>query len=235
MGLVRVVPALLAVALVASACAREDDADALPDVEDAYAQYNSAPAIMSDGFETMRALESVHMVADIDDEGRRTRLDLAVAESGDCTGRVQLPGWPQPGDLVVVDGEDYLRAPAEVWAVAEDGDGLVQKYAGRWARGAGLASYCSLEERMRAFERPIDEELASKDGLGEADGARIVKVSTPTTGGRLRAWVTVDEPHLVPRLELTGGAATGTLEFSGFDEPVEASAPPRKDVVPFTD
>lgn len=233
--MVRVVPALLAVALVASACAREDDADALPDVEDAYAQYNSAPAIMDDGFEGMRALESVHLVADIDDEGRRTRLDLVVAEDGDCTGRVQLPGWPAPGDLVVADGTDYLRAPAEVWATAEDGGRLAQRYAGRWARGAGMAAYCSLEERMRPFERPIDEDLASKDGLGELDGARIVKVSTPTTGGRLRAWVTVDEPHLVPRLELTGGAATGTIDFSGFDEPVQAEAPPRQDVVPFTD
>lgn len=234
MGVVRVVPALALVALVAAGCA-EDDADALPDVEDAYAQYNSAPAILADGFGTMRDLEAVHLVAEIDDRGQRTRMELSVEESGDCTGRIQLPGWPEPADLVVVDDVDYLRAPAAVWATAEDGDALAARYGGRWVRGAGLTSYCSLDERLQPFERPIDEELSSKDGFGELDGVEIVKVSTPTTGGRLRALVTVEEPHVVPRLELTGGQATGRLEFSEFDEPVQAKAPPARDVVRFTD
>ena len=230
---IRSTAGLAALALVAAGCGGDDKVDT-PDVDEAYAQYHSAPAIMADGFATMLALETVHVRAEIKEKGRSTLMDLSLRRDGDCLGTLQIPGWTEPADFVVADGLDYVRGSAEFWSAAPEGDAAAERYAGRWVTTGDLASYCDFESRLAPFDRPIDEKLTSKDGLGDVDGADVVKVSTPTQGGRLRAWVEVAEPHHVPRLELTGGRATGELELSGFDDDVEVEAPPAGDVVEFT-
>lgn len=223
--------ALLALPVLAG-CGDGDDAET-PAAEEAYAQYHSAPRIMADGFEAMLALDSVHMRAEIRDRDDTTVMDLRLRRDGDCVGTLQIPGWTEPADFVVADGRDYVRGTARFWA--ESGDpSASERYAGRWVTTGELASYCDFEGRLAPFTRPIDEQLASKDGGGQVDGTDIVRVSTPTSGGRLRAWVRIAEPHHVLRLELTGGRATGDIELSGFDEPVEVEAPPAGEVVEFT-
>jgi len=86
---------------------------------------------------------------------------------------------------------------------------------------------------MAPFERRIDPDLTSKDGIAEIGGVETVKVSTPGPTGRLRAWVEVAEPHHVRRLTLTGGRDTGELDLSAYDEDVEVEAPPAAEVVEF--
>jgi hypothetical protein len=224
---------LAALALAAAGCGGGDDQET-PDTEEAYAQYHSAPAIMAEGFDTMLALDTVHLRAEIRDRGALTRMDLSLRRDGDCSGRLQIPGWTEPADFVVIGGRDYVRGSAEFWSAAPEGDAAAERYAGSWVTTGDLASYCDFESRLAPFNLPIDEKLTSKDGLGDVDGAEVVKVSTPTHGGRLRAWVEVSEPHHVPRLQLTGGRATGEMELSGFGDDVEVEAPPAADVVEFT-
>lgn len=224
---------LAALALATGGCGGDDEATT-PDIEEAYAQYHSAPAIMADGFEAMLALESVHLRAEIQESGRTTLMDLSLRRDGDCLGTLQIPGWAEPADFVVAGGRDYVRGSAKFWSAAPEGAAAAARYAGRWVTTGELASYCDFETRLAPFTRAVDEKMTSKDGLGEVAGAEVVRVSTPTHGGRLRAWVEVDEPHHVPRLELTGGKATGELELSGFDDAVEVEAPPAGDVVEFT-
>jgi hypothetical protein len=224
--------AALALALAAAGCGGDDKPET-PDVEEAYAQYHSAPAIMADGFEAMLAFDTLHLRAEIRDEGGITLMDLSLRRDGDCLGTLQIPGWSEPADFVVAGGRDYVRGSASFWSAAPEAD-AAERYAGRWVTTGDLTSYCDFESRLAPFRQPIDEKLTSKDGLGEIDGAEVVRVSTPTQGGRLRAWVEVAQPHHVPRLALTGGRATGELELSGFDDDVEVEAPPAGDVVEFT-
>jgi hypothetical protein len=160
-------------------------------------------------------------------------MDLSLRSDGDCLGRLQIPGWTEPADFLVAEGRDYVRGTAEFWAVSDQGD-AAERYADRWVTTGDLASYCDFASRMSPFSRLIDEELTSKDGVGEIDGAQVVKVSTPLPTGRLRAWVAVAEPHHVLRLSLSGGRDTGELELSAFDEAVDVDAPPAAEVVEFT-
>ncbi len=208
-------------------CGDGDDSDP-PETKESYATYYSAPRIMADGFEATLDLESVHLGSETRDDDGLTVVDVSLRRDGDCLGRLQLPGWAEPADFAVVDGRDYLRGSATFWG--DDAD----RYAGRWVTTGELASYCDWDVRLAPFTRPIDEQLTSKDGIAEVDGVDTVKVSTPTTGGRLRAWVTVAEPHHVVRLALTGGRSTGQIELSAYDEPVEVTPPPAADVVEFT-
>lgn len=229
----RTVPAvILALLPVLAGCGDGDDPET-PETEEAYAQYHSAPAIMTDGFEAMLALDSVRLRGEIRAEDGTTVMDLSLRRDGDCRGRLQIPGWDEPADFVVADGRDYVRGSASFWSASEDGE-AADRYAGRWVTTGELASYCDFEARMAPFTRPVDEQQTSKDGGGEVDGTEVVRVSTPTRGGRLRAWVEVDEPHHVLRLELTGGQDTGELELSGFGERVEVESPPPGEVVEFT-
>jgi hypothetical protein len=223
--------AAAAVLVLASGCGDGDDLDT-PETKEAYAQYHSAPAIMADGFAAMLALDSVHLRAEIRDQDGTTTMDLSLRRDGDCIGRLQIPGWDEPADFVVAEGRDYVRGSASFWSASDDG--AAERYADRWVTTGDLASYCDFETRMAPFTRAIDAQLTSKDGGGEVDGAEVVRVSTPTGGGRLRAWVEVAEPHHVPRLELTGGQATGELALSGFDESVKVEPPPAGEVVEFT-
>ena len=229
----KAVPAIvLALLPVLAGCGDGDDPET-PEGEEAYAQYHSAPRIMADGFDAMLALDSLHLAAEVKDETGTTLMDLSLRSDGDCLGRLQIPGWTEPADFVVADGRDYVRGTPEFWAASDQAD-AAQRYAGRWVTTGDLASYCDFARRMSPFTRPIDEELTSKDGVGELDGAEVVKVSTPVPTGRLRAWVAVAEPHYVLRLVLSGGRDTGELELSAFDEAVEVEAPPASEVVELT-
>jgi hypothetical protein len=206
-------------------CGGEDEPSVLPTGAASYAMYNAAPRIMADGFEATLALESVHLLSETHLEGEVTLMDLSLRRDGDCLGRLQLPDWPEPADFLVRDGVDYVRGSAELW-----GD-RAEEYAGRWVTTGELAAYCDFRARLTPFTRPIDQELTSRDGESELGGQTVVRVSTPTQGGRLRAWVAAEEPHHVLRLELTGGRDTGTIDLSEFDEPVDVPAPPAGQVV----
>jgi len=219
-----------ALALAATGCGDDGDDPESPATEESYAQYHSAPVIMADGFDAMLALDTLHLRAEIDGPDGVTMMDLSLTREGDCLGRLQIPGWTEPADFVVAGGRDYVRGTAEFWGASEEND-AAERYAGRWVTTGELASYCDFESRMAPFSRPIDEELTSKDGVREIDGTEVVRVSTPSQGGRLRASVEVAEPHHVLRLELTGGSATGDLELSAFDEDVTVEAPPAAQVV----
>ena len=223
---------VLALLPVLAGCGDGEDAET-PEGEEAYAQYHSAPRIMADGFDAMLALDSLHLTAEVSDETGTTSMDLSLRRDGDCLGRLQIPGWTEPADFVVADGRDYVRGTAEFWAAPGESD-AAQRYAGRWVTTGDLASYCDFASRLAPFTRPIDEELTSKDGVGEIDGTDVVKVSSPLPTGRLRAWVAVAEPHHVLRLTLSGGRDTGELELTAFDEAVEVEAPPASEVVEFT-
>jgi hypothetical protein len=206
-----------------------DDAEPeVPDTDEAYTQYHSAPAIMADGFETTLALDAFHLRSEIRDESGLTSMDLSLRRDGDCIGRLQIPGWTEPADFVVADGRDYLRGSAKFWGDA------AEQYADSWVSTGDLASYCDFESRLAPFEKKIDEQLTSKDGVAEVDGTEVVRVSTPTPTGRLRAWVEVAEPHRVLRLTLTGGRDTGELDLSAFDEEFDVEVPPADEVVEFT-
>ena len=222
------VPALLLALLPLVGGCGDDEGPEVPDTEEAYPQYHSAPAIMADGFETTLALDAFHLLGEIRDEAGTTLMDLSLRRDGDCLGSLQIPGWTEPADLIVVGGRDYLRGSAEFW-----GDSAEQ-YAGRWVSTGELRSYCDFESRLAPFTTEIDQELTSKDGVAEVDGTEVVRVSTPTPTGRVRAWVEVAEPHHVLRLTLTGGRDTGELDLSAFDEDVEVEAPPAAEVVEFT-
>lgn len=230
----RAVPAIvLALLALLTGCGGDEDDPETPTGEEAYADYHSAPRIMADGFEAMLGLDSLHLVAGIKGVDGVTSMDLSLRSDGDCLGRLQIPGWPEPADFIVAGGRDYVRGTAEFWEESGQAD-AAERYAGRWVRTGQLASYCDFESRMAPFTREIDEELTSKDGVAEVDGTDTVKVSSPGPTGRLRAWVAVAEPHYVLRLTLTGGRDTGELELSAFDEAVDVEAPPASEVVEFT-
>jgi hypothetical protein len=220
---------VLALLPVLVGCGDGDDPLATPTGAASYAMYHAAPRIMADGFEATLALDSVHLRSETHADGGVTLMDLSLSRDGDCIGRLQLPAWSEPADFLVLNGVDYVRGSAEFW-----GDAAGQ-YADRWVTTGDLASYCDFKERLTPFTRPIDEELTSRDGESQLDGQEVVRVSTPTQGGRLRAWVASADPHHVLRLELTGGPATGTIDLSAFDEPAEVPPPPAGEVVEFTD
>lgn len=208
-----------------SGCGGEDEPSVLPTGAASYAMYHAAPRIMGDGFEATLALDAVHFRSETTQEGRTTRIDVSLRRDGDCVGRLQLPDWSEPADFAVRDGVDYLRGSATFWGRYAD------EYADRWVTTGELASMCDFGDRMAPFTRPIDDELTSRDGEAELRDRPVVRVSTPTRGGRLRAWVAADEPHHVLRLELTGGRDTGVIDLSEFDEPVDVPAPPAGQVV----
>ena len=65
-------------------------------------------------------------------------------------------------------------------------------------------------------------------------GDVMVLTTESEEGDALTAWVAVDDPHHVLKLEVTEGKEPGILTFSGFDEKPDVKPPADDEVVDLT-
>jgi hypothetical protein len=168
-------------------------------------------------------------------------LDLAVDHKGDCKGTIGLGdqgsmGLIKTGKTVYMRyDEKLLRAQSKGESKA-DTDAAVKMLVGHWVKSTSadpdikdLASMCDIDELLGTFD-PTDTaadrgEDTTVDGqkaatLTEKDGKETYTMHVATEG----------TPYLL-KLVVAGADQPASLSFSGFDKPVGATAPAKKDIV----
>ncbi len=205
--------------------------------------------ILSAAAEASTQATSFHVEDQVRTPGGVLRSSLSVVVGGDCTGRLQLPAWGRPADLVVADGEGAFRGDRLFWFTFDAGTeldltrrvDLVERYAERWTTTPGLAGLCEAKQIWRPVVKASRNDDAVKEGLGDVDGVPAGRVATMRGKARVQLWIALSEPHRVLQVSVVrrddpvplGADGDSITTFSGFDEPVGVDFPADDEIETF--
>lgn len=192
---------------------------------------SSAEDIITAASDDMQSLESVHIDADITTEGQQITLDISLDTDGACTGTVGLGGGT--AEIVSVEGQSWFKADEALYEalVGEQASQITAVVGDNWVADeeGQFGSFCDLDSLLEDIGDP-EQGNAEKDGTEEVDGEEAVRLVSEDEGDTTTAFVAVDEPHYILRVEVEGENA-GEATFSEFDETVEAEAPAEDEIV----
>ena len=190
-----------------------------------------AEDIQAAASEDKQALESVRVEADITSDGQQITLDIALDTDGDCTGSVGL--GEGTAEVVSVDGQSWFKADEALYeALVGDQAAQITAVVGdNWVADeqGQFASFCDLDSLLEDIGDPEEGDI-EVDGTEDVDGTEAVRLVREEEGDTTTAFVAVDDPHYILRIEREGDEA-GEATFSAFDEPVEAEAPAEDEIV----
>ncbi|MFD7164254.1 hypothetical protein [Streptomyces violascens] len=174
--------------------------------------------IATNALKATRQATSLHLKANIADakEGPST-MDLSMDHNGDCTGTM---GQGKDTIRIIKTGKiAYLktRDSGNKWVKADTTS----------RDGKELASACDLNNFLGSL-KDDDTDTAAKKGATTTVGGRTAITLTETDGNEHYTIdvATTGKPYVL-RLVVVGGDSPGTMEFSQFDEPIHAVAPPK--------
>jgi len=183
-----------------------------------------AAGVVDASFSALEESGAAHVTGSIEESGSTQELDLQL-QGEDAQGTIVMDGVTV--ELTYTEGTAYVLAPAGFWTSF----GMPAEYAGRlegrWvlmppeaAESFGSLTLSGLVEQLRSSGGGSVEGEVSTD---ELDGESVVVV-TQEDGSRFSAANDDEQPY--PLLIENGGDAPARVEFSGFGEPTEISAPP---------
>jgi hypothetical protein len=181
---------------------------------------------------------SLRMKGDIQDDGSRVGLDMALDRKGECAGTMSANGegkadLVKTGDTLYMKyDEKFLRAQSD-GASKEETDGVVAMLAGKWTKMSAtgsdakdIASFCDLDTVLADFQDVNSDATRGKtttvDGtpaivLHEKDGKDAYTLYVATEG----------KPYLL-KVVSKSADDPGTVTFGDFDTPVPAEKPAGK-------
>jgi hypothetical protein len=181
---------------------------------------------------------SLRMKGDIQDDGSRVGLDMALDRKGECAGTMSANGQGKAdlvktGDTLYMKyDEKFLRAQSD-GASKEETDGVVAMLAGKWTKMSAtgsdakdIASFCDLDTVLADFQDVNSDATRGKtttvDGtpaivLHEKDGKDAYTLYVATEG----------KPYLL-KVVSKSADDPGTVTFGDFDTPVPAEKPAGK-------
>ncbi|GGY30239.1 hypothetical protein [Streptomyces xanthochromogenes] len=178
--------------------------------------------IVTNSFRATRQAGSLHLKAKIADakEGPST-MDLSMDHKGDCAGTMG-----QGKDTIRI-----IKTGKVMYLKTRDSGNKWVKTDTTSADSKELASSCDLNSFLDSFKGDDTDTEAKKGAtttvggrtaiaLTESDGAEHYTIDVATTG----------KPYLL-KMVITGGDSPGTMEFSQFDQPIHAVAPPKSAVL----
>ncbi|MEV0094771.1 hypothetical protein [Streptomyces sp. NPDC050738] len=207
-----------------------------------FAEEGDGGHLATQSIKANRAATSFTVKGNVSDpkEGDIT-VDLAIDHKGDCKGTIALDGQGsmgliKTGRTVYMSYDEKLLRAQSKGEPKKDTDAAVKMLVGHWVKSTtsdadikDLAAMCDIDELLGTFD-PTDTaadkgEDTTVDGqkaatLTEKDGKETYTMHVATEG----------TPYLL-KLNVAGGDQPTTLAFSGFNKPVGAKAPAKKDIV----
>ncbi|MGW8332596.1 hypothetical protein ACWGLE_32410 [Streptomyces sp. NPDC055897] len=206
----------------ASASAKESPATESPAAAKGPYANLTGGQIVTNSFRATRQATSLHLKANIADakEGPSI-LDLSMDHKGDCTGTMG-----QGKDTVRI-----IKTGHVVYLKTRDSGTKWVKTNTASSDGKELASACDLNTFLNGFQGN-DTDTAAKKGATSTVGGRAAIVITETDGPEHYTLdvATTGKPYLLKEV-VVGGDSPGTMEFSQFDQPIRAVAPPKSSII----
>lgn len=182
----------------------------------------------------MAALESVHLDADISSGGSTVTMDLSLDTSGSCEGTVSIDGGK--AEVIRIGDESWFKADDAFWETqaGDQAEQIMGIVGDKWVVDPNdqFSSFCDLDTLLDDIGDPEGLDDVKSDGTEDIDGDEAVKlVGEDEDGTETTAYVAVDDPHYILKIEANGDDEEGEATFSEFDEDVEVEAPADDDVI----
>jgi predicted small secreted protein len=229
---------VLAAATLLTACGGDDSgSDAGSDTDAGAFTDQSAAEIAEAAKDAMSGLESFRIAGGLTTDGQEIQLDLALSTSGGCEGTISAGGGTV--ELLGVGDQTWYRPDDAFWQAqsGEQAQTLIDLVAGRWievgpGEADGFGQFCSPDELLEEMLDDDDEDTYEKGEVSDVDGAEAIAITnTSQESGPSVGYVQVEGEHYLLKMEREGGDEPGSISFSGFDEPVEPTAPAEEDSV----
>jgi hypothetical protein len=206
-----------------------EDTPAAPGIEE-----SSAQEILDKSRAAAKAASSFRMAGEIREQGTSTALDLQFQKDKGVTGTVTVQGMTF--EVLVVDQTAYLKADRATWEKAGAGQGaqlLVGKYIKLSSDTSGFGDIMEVADPAKLLDQALTPDgTIVKTGVTEINGVPAVGLAEQDAKDGILYVATEGEPYPV-RVEDPSGE--GNVDFSGWNEPVELTAPPDDQVISFED
>ncbi|RVU18604.1 hypothetical protein EOT10_31795 [Streptomyces antnestii] len=202
----------------------------------------SGPQIVNKAMKATRAASSLTVKGHAPDgEGGQIALDVALDRKGECTGSMGMSGQGRV-DLVrtgptlyLKSDEAFLRAQSKGESKA-DTDAVVKMLAGRWMKSKAdspdskeMTDFCDLDTMLADFKS--NDTVARKGKETTVDGTPAFTLTESDGKDDYTIYVAAEGKPYVLKLVTKSAKNPSSLTFSGYDQPVHATAPADKDVV----
>lgn len=179
----------------------------------------SAAEVLRTAQEAAAAASAVRVAGDVDD----VRLDMSLVRGEGAKG--SMAQGDNEFEIVAVDGDVYLKG-SDAFYEQIAGRAGVQLLGGKWLQVpaddddfGGISQLADMDQLLRAALKPDSSDI-SKGEVETVDGVRAV----PLTSGKGTLYVAAEGDPLP--LQIAGGRSRpGKVTFSGWNEPVELTAP----------
>ncbi|QIG44990.1 hypothetical protein G5V58_21435 [Nocardioides anomalus] len=179
--------------------------------------------------EDMLGLDAVRYSGALSSGGSDVGLDMRASSSGDCQGTVTL--GQGSAEVASQDGTSWFRPDEAFWRqqVPDTADQIIAAVGDKWVLDTDnqFTQFCDLDEFFSGIftDDSADEQYDVK-GTDQLDDQDVVAVdNTSADGGTATAYILLDDPHYVLKVEKTAGDDQGAVEFSEFDEDFDVDAP----------
>lgn len=213
--------------LLAAGCSSSGGGDPLKE--------RSADQILKQSQESLRQVESVHILGDVTSAGEHMALDLSLKKGGAAKGSIETSGATI--ELVRMTDAVYLKADADSWKALTGGDQVGTLLAGKWlkvpndspaAAGEfnGLDAFADLDTFADQLGLDSGEKVTRKPGTTTVNGQRAIELDLTGAeeGGTMFVADTSDALplRLVPG---TSSSTKGQIDFTEYGKKVDVQAP----------
>ncbi|MGR8009949.1 hypothetical protein [Streptomyces hypolithicus] len=203
----------------------------------------SADQIADKAVAATKKADSVRISIETEGAANPVSLDLAMDNSGSCTGTTTSKD--AKADVVQEGKSGCIKGNKPYWKAAlgaqgdsaQEADKAVAAFADKWVKVpssevAADNGTCDKKATVAALDKDKSERKGmAREGETEVDGRSAVILKKKTAEGALTMHVAAEGEPYILKADETGGDAPSSMTFSDYNKPVKAQTPPADQVV----
>ncbi|MER8045330.1 hypothetical protein [Streptomyces sp. NPDC094032] len=202
----------------------------------------SGPQIVDKAIGATKTADSLTLDVALKTTDGPIKAKLATDVRGHCAGTMAL-GATGTAELIKPDAtsvymrfdEAFLKEQAKGESAAVQAE-VMKQLKGRWMKSDAKdpdakdsLALCDLKSLLSDFEQGANTAVKGKETT--VDGEKALMLTQASASERTTVYVATEGKPYLLKIVSAGGKEPGTISFRDYDKPVEAKAPPKKDVV----